>query len=182
MTDKDSEKKQSTETNKTEDAGNKGVVIIIGIIIAVVLGLVLFSNSQKEKGDSAGITSAQDLSADDGWIKVLRPNTSDFVVMQFVLQALPQCNYFHFQTMMEGRALGIRCFEKSDREKPDYYYVLSGTSEFLGPYKNEENMREKAEELIASLRAQAAEETQADTQEDTTDAVEDTASGNELAE
>lgn len=43
-------------------------------------------------------------------------------------------------------------------------------------------MREKAEELIASLRAQAAEETQADTQEDTTDAVEDTASGNELAE
>lgn len=175
MTDKDGEKAQNTETIKTEEAGNKGVVIIIGIILAVVLGLVLFSNSQKEKSNAAGVTTAQDLSADDGWIKVLRPNTSDFVVMQFVLQALPQCNYFHFQTMMEGRAMGIRCFEKSDREKPDYYYVLSGTSEFLGPYDDEETMRERAEELMASLRAQAASETQTETQEDMPAADEETA-------
>lgn len=171
MTDGDKEKSKEQPHSEAVESGqtkNKGVVIIAGIVIAVILGVVLFSNSQGNKapGQGGNGSMAQDLSDDDGWIKVVRPNSSDVVVMQFVLRSLPQCRYFHFQTLMDGRAMGVRCFEKSDREKPDYYYVLSGTSEFLGPYRNENTMRARLEEMIESLQGEA-EEADGETQEDT---------------
>lgn len=144
---------------KDTEGSNKNIIFIAGII--VLLAIVMFMIGGKKDGNKPKSienrqTQETAFAEDDGWVKVLRANNSDVVVMQFVLRNLPQCAYFHFKTLHEGRAIGVRCFEKSDRDKPDYYYVLTGTAEFLGPYKNEKSMIGKLDEMLKSLAGTSA--------------------------